>query len=246
MDMHEITLFLNTTPRNFAEWLEKHTLMIHGADFPTERGRIALQRARSTGSWEKPSKVSLVGIYVTTDTEKEIDKATPIGDCIRFDLIELAPPPTARIEVGGRCDVPAVLNYYRQLLSAIAQRWPEAEATVAEFLASLTSARTVHDHDPAPKGDHAFGPGRPGHPGLSHEELIYRLQKAQEGEELKAHDRLLTWKEVARKVDWRYGSNSAGIKKLEDARKRLKRLQKDDPEGLLEQIVRRRKKRNPP
>jgi len=138
-DMEEITLFLNTAPRHFADWLEKHTLMIHGSDFPTERGRIALQRARSTGLWEKPSKVTLEGIYITAGEDDQSEKAFPIGECIRFDLLELAPPPAARIEVSARCGQPVVLDYFRELLSRIAERWPETDTTVTKHLGALTT-----------------------------------------------------------------------------------------------------------
>jgi hypothetical protein len=61
---------------------------------------------------------------------------------------------------------------------------------------------------------------------LPHQELIYRLAKAQEGEEVKAREPQKTWKEIAKQIQWKSGNNQGGIKLLEDARKRLKRATK--------------------
>ncbi len=74
--------------------------------------------------------------------------------------------------------------------------------------------------------------GKPGHPGLDHEELIYRLAKAQEAEELRASKPELHWWQIASQIGWRYGKKESGIKKLEDARKRLKQADS----ALLQEI----------
>ena len=75
---------------------------------------------------------------------------------------------------------------------------------------------------------------------LKHEELIYRLAKAQQAIEIRRDDPEKTWKEIAREIDWRYGSSKAGVKLLEDARlSRLKRLELGeygDPHILLAEI----------
>ncbi len=76
--------------------------------------------------------------------------------------------------------------------------------------------------------------GKPGRPGLSHEELIDRLAKAQEAEEIKAHDSNKTWKEIAREIGWKYS-----IKLLEDARHKLERAS----ENTLREVTEFRKKK---
>jgi hypothetical protein len=86
------------------------------------------------------------------------------------------------------------------------------------------------------------GKRRGGRPGLDREELIYRLAKAQEAEEIRREDPSMRWKEIAREVQWRPGTTKAGIKLLEDARQRLRRLQRDDPDNLLEEVARFRGK----
>jgi hypothetical protein len=91
-----------------------------------------------------------------------------------------------------------------------------------------------------PAEDTPKPPGR--HP-LKRDELTYRLAAAQEAEELKARDPAMTWKEIAKEICWRPGWKPAGVKLLEDARKRLARLQKDDPEHLLDAVSQRRKRK---
>ena len=63
---------------------------------------------------------------------------------------------------------------------------------------------------------------RPGHPGLPHEELVYRLAKAQQAEEIRGQHPSMFWKEIARAIEWKHGSRPGGVKLLEDARRRLK------------------------
>jgi len=80
---------------------------------------------------------------------------------------------------------------------------------------------------------------KPGNPGLDREEVIYRVIKAQEGEEIKQRKPDKTWKEIAREIGWRFGYNKSGVKLLEDARKRLERAD----QVLLAEVERRRKKK---
>jgi hypothetical protein len=75
----------------------------------------------------------------------------------------------------------------------------------------------------------------PGRPGLDHDELIYRLAKAQEGEELKRKSPREPWKWIAREVEWSPGADEPGLALLRDARLRLHRLRPDDP--LLAEVA---------
>lgn len=76
---------------------------------------------------------------------------------------------------------------------------------------------------------------RVGHPGLDHDETIYRLAKAQQAEEIRRADKSMTWKEIARQIRWNKGTDEAGIALLADARHRLHRLAADDP--LLAEVA---------
>lgn len=76
---------------------------------------------------------------------------------------------------------------------------------------------------------------RVGHPGLDHDELIYRLAKAQEAEELKQANKHMTWRWIAQEIKWNKGRDNAGLALLRDARQRLHRLAPGDP--LLAEIA---------
>ncbi len=75
-----------------------------------------------------------------------------------------------------------------------------------------------------------------GRPGLDPKVLVMRLGLAQQAEEIRRGDPSRPWKQIAADVGWPYGPSPAGVKLLEDARTRLKRLQKSDPENLLERV----------
>lgn len=76
---------------------------------------------------------------------------------------------------------------------------------------------------------------RGGRPELDHDELIYRLAKAQEAEEIRRENPDMVWKEIAKVIEWNKGTSDSGVALLRDARLRLKRLKPDDP--LLSEIV---------
>ena len=96
--------------------------------------------------------------------------------------------------------------------------------------------------------------------GLEHAELIYRLAKAQEAEEIKARSPHKTWKEIAKEINWQpttppstsdflkdHDSEArkfaSDIKLLEDARNRLERVMKSGDEALLNEIAEFRKEK---
>ena len=101
---------------------------------------------------------------------------------------------------------------------------------------------TAQLSDGGEKADQALQHSRGGRPGLIKEELIYRLARAQQAEEIRAKDHQKTWKEIAQEIKWRLGSGKPGVKLLEDARQRLKRLESFDPDGLLQRVREFRRK----
>jgi hypothetical protein len=114
----ETTLFLDTTPAIFAAWLEQKTRLVYVTDFPTDKGRIALQTSRYNPA---TGLVSMPGVYITP-TNDASEQAIPLPDLIVFRIVRLAPE---RIEVAVRCDQPALQRYCLELLAEIAQRWGE-------------------------------------------------------------------------------------------------------------------------
>jgi len=117
----------------------------------------------------------------------------------------------------------------------------EVSASTAEGVAlasaMLSQLRTLGQPVP-PTGHRGDCPGEPvgepGRPGLDRDELVYRLSAALRARELRAGG--MTWAEAARELRWRYGHGAAGVKLLQDAEKRLCRLERSDPEGLLAEL----------
>jgi len=83
----------------------------------------------------------------------------------------------------------------------------------------------------------------PGRRELDRGELIYRLAKAQEAEEIKAREPDKRWKEIAKAIGWRLGLTASGVKLLEYARDRLKRAQKEGDRELLDEVKKYRKEK---
>lgn len=75
-----------------------------------------------------------------------------------------------------------------------------------------------------------------GRPGLEHGELIYRLAKALEAEQMRSEKPWMKWEDIAVKIEWRHGFKANGLALLRDARHRLDRLRKNDPDGLLQEL----------
>jgi hypothetical protein len=139
------------------------------------------------------------------------------GDVFTFDLLPLD---DNQLEVRARCYRDALEIPFEEVLAEIEKRWPGARK-------ELTGEQAEAQADKK----------RGGRPGLDHDELIYRLAKAQEAEEMRLDNPDMTWKEIAKEIKWRHGISKAGIKLLEDARlSRLRRLKKSDPDHLLEQV----------
>jgi hypothetical protein len=76
------------------------------------------------------------------------------------------------------------------------------------------------------------------------DEFIYRLAKAQEGNEFyevrKGNN--FTWRDVCKKIGWRYGSSESAVKLLYYARLELRNLEGTDLEGWLPKIKEFREK----
>lgn len=85
--------------------------------------------------------------------------------------------------------------------------------------------------------------GGPGRNKMQHEEVIYRLAKAQEAVGMKAAAPDTTWKEIAREIQWRPGWDLNGVKLLEDARHRLERVLNAGDEATLKEVAEFRKEK---
>jgi hypothetical protein len=143
-------------------------------------------------------------------------------DAIRFRLLELSTSPN-RTKVTGECvTYPEVVDHFNELWNLM----------LHEFGAEETQLSEPYTHGP--------NDWHGGHPGLDHDELIYRLTKAQEAEEIRHSDSSRPWKQIARDIQWNKGTCEAGLALLRNARYRLRRLKPGDP--LLEEVVEHRAK----
>jgi hypothetical protein len=125
-----------------------------------------------------------------------------------------------------------------------------AREAAEDFFASLASLSATAD----PGHVEAFAPptpaaeavtpadARPGRPELDRQELIRRLTIALRAEEIRDQSPDMTWKEIHQELGSPFGKGSAALKKLEYARNKLRRLQENDPEALLELVTQWRKK----
>ena len=112
------------TTMHFVNWLEKHTEMLPWKEFPTERGRIALQKAKRHGDLQNPSCAVIDGMYIVTVSEEgkaPYERAFPITEYIRFDFVSLD---AKRTEITTTCIAEEpILAYCDELLAEIEQRW---------------------------------------------------------------------------------------------------------------------------
>lgn len=123
----EKTFFIDTTPDIFATWLQKHTALVPYADFPTEKGRLCLDRARLDPGGRT---LSMTSTYVAPDPADEAGEVLYIGGTAIF--FEMLPLSEGRLEVRAECRQPAALPYFEELLRNVGTRWPESGLVQAE------------------------------------------------------------------------------------------------------------------
>jgi hypothetical protein len=74
--MSNIELFLNTSPESFAQWLGHHTASVYLQHFPTELGRIVLQRAGWNITRGGQTFVEMQGDYITPNADGKSETFT--------------------------------------------------------------------------------------------------------------------------------------------------------------------------
>jgi len=209
--LERVTLCLETTEHHFSRWLRDHISRDLSPSYLAEDGmRIYLRKA------DPPSRdgfASRVDIGATAASPRG---SVPMGTAISVRYMEYRP---TTVEVIAECHISEAVDYFEALLTAMAERWPTLGGRTAAGTAARKSQR------------------QGGRPGLDHDELIYRLAKAQEAEEIKRANPDMWWKMVAKEINWRHGISGPGLTLLRDARKRLCRLEEHDPGGLLWEVV---------
>jgi len=207
----EVTLYLDTTENHFARWLRDRVSRHLPRPYLAEDGmRIYLEGARPP---QRDGLASRVDIGATAASQ---GGSVPMSTAITVRYMEYKP---GSIEVIAECHLPEAVDYFEALVAAMAERWPSLGGRAAAGTVARKSQR------------------QGGRPGLEHDELIYRLAKAQEAEEIKRADPDMWWKMIAKEINWRHGISGPGLTLLRDARKRLRSLEEDDPGGLLQEVA---------
>ncbi|GAB4150856.1 MAG: hypothetical protein Fur0021_14000 [Candidatus Promineifilaceae bacterium] len=132
----KLTLFVDAHQDFFCNWLEDFTRDAPDYSFPTEKGRISIQRAIRTHTYGGSTLyMKMEGFYIVPTGEKT-ETAYPISEVIRFKIIPLTP---SRIEVVAECGQPVMQEYFIHLLTQISRRWPQPP-DITQQLAEARSA----------------------------------------------------------------------------------------------------------
>jgi len=241
---------IQTDPCHFIEWLSEQTKEMRRREFPATEGSYRLKwapgaRGLMIGRWRDlwrapgyvPSSLRIQAVHVPKSGD---ETQGPGVDVIRIDLV-----PGEELAVTVQCTLSEVMDYAGELMRGIGQRWEHTRSQLVlpgfvEGLLTLFSdeerarwnAFIAEASSPAIRRS-VQGRGG-GHPGLSRDELVYRVAKAMDAEQIKKETPDMTWKEVVREIKWDRGSTRASkVKLLQDARYRLDRLKDDDPSGIL-------------
>lgn len=124
-------LYLTSTPRMFAGWLEAQTNGMWLHRFSTERGWITLQQAHpSTPVSDQHIVMTMYGHYQWTQSDEStgelIDRVQPLGTLVTFTIRAISPD---RIEIVTDCTQSAVKPLLDQLSAAITRAWLDARQT---------------------------------------------------------------------------------------------------------------------
>ena len=118
----QIIFFADAPSSFFCNWLEEFTWDAPYKSFPTEKGRITIQRARPSGLGNK-LYMSMEGMYIVPQ-DNHTEMGYPMNDVIRFKVIPLTP---SRIEIVAECSQPVANEYFLYLLTEISKRWPQPD-----------------------------------------------------------------------------------------------------------------------
>lgn len=115
----KINFILETSQEYFCNWLEDFTRDAPNKNFPTEKGRISLQRARPAPYGFSGNRyMYMEGHYFAP--AKDGSETVYLSMSIDFQIISLNQD---RIEIVAECSQPAVEGYFQFLLGEISKRW---------------------------------------------------------------------------------------------------------------------------
>lgn len=209
---------------DFILWLTAYTRQVCNESLPCDEGSLILQplklyntdREFMQKTWYGEDAEYWMDAIHSVVTEQGRASVWTVEGALRFKVEHLV---AEHFRLTVECHEDELRDFWQELVEAIKQRWSGAKEKTLKLATPPTMRR------------------RGGRPRLEHEEVIYRLAKAQEAEELKRRDSELTWHAILLMIDFgRGGTRESSRKLLEIARGELEELSKSDPEGLLQEV----------
>jgi len=96
--------------------------MVYRLDFPTDKGRITLNRARAPYRITGPTWIDMDGFHIWLFAEGT-ERAQPLWGLIRFKVIPL----DSRTEIIAECNETVLMAYFEGMLAEIGECWPETK-----------------------------------------------------------------------------------------------------------------------
>ncbi len=131
--MNALTITLNTTGQDFANWLKDYTSTAYLDFFPMSKGGCTLQPARETTLLDdvsSPDDVVLIAIdafYWDGDLPRS-GSIHPWENALTFRMVKLA---AQQIDVTITCHYDPIMRYRNDLLVSILMRWPETQTQLS-------------------------------------------------------------------------------------------------------------------
>jgi len=136
------TFSLDTPLEYFRAWLEKYTQFAFRELFPTEQGRICLQRASVSRQFEGGCVLGQDGAYIIPGDQEGTEELFELRRLIEFKLEQLAPE---RIAVSASCSQAVLWPYFLSLLAEVKRRWPESREAIGEYLGTAEEIEPAED-----------------------------------------------------------------------------------------------------
>jgi hypothetical protein len=130
---------IETSQEYFCNWLEDFTRNAPDKQFPTQKGHIALQRARPAQYGYSGNRYMRMEGYYLTPQKDGSETAYLISSVIEFKIIPLN---QTRIEIVAECTQPVVEVYFQLLLDEIIKRWAPAKNSdrqISELQEAITT-----------------------------------------------------------------------------------------------------------
>lgn len=126
--------FLDTSQDMFCNWLAHKTDDVYNYSFPTQKGRIDLDRARQKQLTNRQLVMVMKGNYIYLKPEAPEIEISRRVSVIEFSLIPIS---SNRLEITGVCRQNVCIKYFVKLLELIEEAYPATKGMTMNYLAGL-------------------------------------------------------------------------------------------------------------